>query len=58
MKYEFKKSLFYSPINAEKNSGAELPAAMNVAPATSGDRFKSGQEKESNMKLSIFQYAN
>ena len=28
-------------MKAEKNSGAELPAAINVAPATSGERFKS-----------------
>ena len=27
-----------SPITDVKNSGAELPAAMNVAPATSSDK--------------------
>ena len=30
------QSIEYLPITAAKNSGAELPAAINVAPATSG----------------------
>ena len=34
------------PINDVKNSGAELPAAINVAPATSSFRFNSKQYKK------------
>lgn len=30
-----------TPITTVANSGAELPAAINVAPATSGDSFSS-----------------
>ena len=43
-----------TPITAVANSGPEEPAAMKVAPATSGGRFRTGYRREEQLYRLFF----